>query len=152
MTYSDEQINDFLELAQEVGITRAKRELGYPNSWATAQRWAKVRNVTVATDDMKSQAAAVREWYKDEELIILTQEGFNRVYEELTTNADLSADDQKKLSEAANKYYQMWASIKGKATSITENRQTDTMDQHLEELLSMERAKNLQNKEEVTDQ
>jgi hypothetical protein len=152
MSYSDEQINDFLELAQEIGITRAKRELGYPKSWGTAQRWAEVRGVSVAVDEVKAQAAAVREAYKDEDVMVVVTEGFNRVYEEITTNEDLTPDDQKKLSEAANKYYNMYASIKGKATSITETRQTDTMDQHLEELLNAERAKNILRKEDVTDQ
>jgi hypothetical protein len=152
MSYSDEQINDFLELAQEIGITRAKRELGYPKSWGTAQRWAELRGVTVAVDEIKAVAAAVREAYKDEDVMVVVTEGFNRVYEEITTNEDLTPDDQKKLSEAANKYYNMYASIKGKATSITETRQTDTMDQHLEELLNAERAKNILRKEDVTDQ
>lgn len=150
MTYSDEQINEFLEIAQEIGITRAKRELGYPSSWGTAQRWAQVRNVNVAVDEIKSQAASTREWYKDEELRTIIQEGFQRVHQELTTTRDLSADDQKKLSEAAQKYYNIWASLEGKATNITESRSTDTMDEHLQELLNMERAKNLMTQDNVT--
>lgn len=151
MAYTDEQINDFLELAQEQGITKTIRELGYPNSWSTAQRWAKVRGIEIAVDDLKAQAAAVREWYKDEEVKMVTQEGFNRVYEELTRNPNLTPDDQKKLSEAANKYYNMWASIQGKAINITETRSTDTMDEHLQELLNMERAKNMSKKETVRE-
>ena len=155
MQYSDEQINNFLELAQETGITRAKRELGYPNSWGTAQRWAKVRGIEVAVDDLKAQAAATREFYKEEEVKTVVQEGFNRVYYELTTNDSLTADDQKKLSDAAKKYFDIWATVQGKATTITEARTTDTMDDHLQELLNMERAKNLANdfndKESVTE-
>jgi hypothetical protein len=149
-TYTDKQINEFLDLAQEVGITRAKRELGYPNSWATGQNWAKQRNVSVATDELKAQAAETREWYKEEEVKTVIQEGFNRVYEALTTDATLTPDDQKKLSDAANKYYLMWVNIQGKASTITETRSSDTtMDDHLAELLAMERAKNvLKNKED----
>lgn len=143
MNYTDEDINNFLELAQEVGITKAKRELGYPNSWATAQRWAKVRGIAVAVDEVKAKAAETREWYKEEEIRTLAQEGFNRVYDELVNNPNLTADDQKKLSEAANKYYGMWASIEGKATTINENRTTDSLDEHLQELLNAERAKNM---------
>lgn len=147
--YSDKQINDFLDLAQDVGITKAKRELKYPNSWATAQRWADMRGVKVATDDLKAQAAATREWYKEEEVKTLVQEGFNRVYNDLVTKTDLSADDQKKLSDAANKYYQMWVNIQGKASTITETRSSDSMDEHLQELFNMQVAKNvLKNQEE----
>lgn len=152
MAYSDKQINDFLELAQEVGITRAKRELGYPNSWSTAQRWAKVRNIEVAVDEVMAKAAGTREWYKTEEVTTIAQEGFNRVYQELVENKDLTPDDQKKLAEALMKHYNVWANAQGKATAITETRQTDTMDEHLAELLNMERAKNLNtDKENVTE-
>lgn len=152
MAYTDEQINEYLELAQEVGITRAKRELGYPNSWSTAQRWAKVRNVAVATDEVMAKAAETREWYKTEEVIIIAQEGFNRVYEELVSTKSLSPDDQKKLAEALVKHYNVWANAQGKATAITETRSTDTMDAHLEELLNNERAKHLlQDKESVVE-
>lgn len=140
--YTDEDINNFLELAQEVGITRAKRELGYPNSWSTAQRWAKVRGVEVAADEVMSKAANTREWYKAEEVMTVAQEGFNRVWEELTTNNTLSPDDQKKLAEALQKHYNVWAAAQGKATSITENRSTDSMDENLMELLNMEKARN----------
>lgn len=151
MAYTDTQINDFLALAQEVGITRAKRELGYPNSWSTAKRWADLRGVTVAVDELKSKAAESREWYEDEELLMLAQEGFIRIHEEVTNNPDLTADDQKKLAEAGTKWFNIYASIKGKATQISETRNTDSMDQHLQELLSMERAKNLSKKENVTE-
>lgn len=152
MTYTDQQINEFLALAEEVGITRAKRELGYPGSWATAQRWAKVRNVAVATDEVMARAAGTREWYKTEEVIVIAQEGFNRVYEELVSNKELSPDDQKKLAEALMKHYNVWANAQGKATAITETRATDTFDEHLQELLNIERAKNrLAEQEEVTD-
>lgn len=152
MAYSDEDINEFLALAQEVGITRAKRELKYPNSWSTAQRWAKLRGIEVATDEVMAKAAATREWYKTEEVITIAQEGFNRIYEELTTNSNLTADDQKKLSEALMKHYNVWANAQGKATAITETRQTDTMDEHLQELLNIERSKNLLRKENVTEE
>lgn len=147
LTYTDKQINEFVGLAQDVGITRAKRELGYPKSWDTAKRWADMRGVEVAVDDLKAQAAAAREWYKEEEVKTLVQEGFNRVYEELTTNDSLTADDQKKLSDAANKYYQMWTNIQGKASSITETRATDNFDEQLSALLFSEKKKN-EDKEE----
>lgn len=149
MNYTDKQINEFLALAQEVGITRAKRELGYPNAWATAQRWAKVRNVAVATDEVMAKAKAADEWYKTEEVIIVAQEGINRVYQDLVGTKDLSPDDQKKLAEALMKHYNVWANAQGKATAISETRTTDSMDESLLELLNIERAReSLKDKEE----
>lgn len=150
MAYSDQQINDFLALAQEVGITKAKRELGYPKSWGTAQYWAKNRDVKVAVDDVMANAKALDEWYKDEEVLVTAQEGISRVYQDLTTKTDLTPDDQKKLSEAFVKHYTVWANIQGKATSISETRSTDAFDGQIEELLRIERAKNLAKKELVS--
>jgi hypothetical protein len=142
MNYSDEQINDFLEVAQDIGITRAMRQLKYPNSWSTAQRWAKVRNITVAIDELKSKAKEFHQWYTTEEVLLVAQEGMNRIYEDLTTNDDLTPDDQKKLGEAFTKHYNVWANAQGKATNITESRQLDQMDAHLIDLLNVEVAKN----------
>ena len=147
MAYTDQQINDFLTLAQEVGITRAKRELGYPNSWATAKRWADLRQVNISVDEVMARAKASDEWYKDEEVLVLAQEGFNRIYEEVTTNPNLTPDEQKKLSEAASKWFGIYASIKGKATNITENRTADPFDVQIQELMNIERAKNMTKKE-----
>lgn len=152
MAYSDEQINDFLGLAQEVGITKAMRELGYPKSWSSAQYWAKQRNVTVAVDEVMSKAAGTREWYKTEEVITVAQEGFNRVYEELATNPNLTADDQKKLAEALQKHYNVWANAQGKATQITESRDgTDTFDAHVQEMINQVKAENALRKEGVVE-
>ena len=53
-TYSDQEIADFLVIAQDIGIGRAIRQLGYPASWGTAQRWAKMRGITVEVDDLKA--------------------------------------------------------------------------------------------------
>ena len=146
--YTDKEINEYCALAQEVGLTRAKRELGYPKSWSTGQRWCKVRGIEVAVDDLKAKAAETREWYKDEEVKVLAQEGFNRVADELINNPVLTPDDQKKLSEAGMKWYNVWANVQGKATNINENRQTDTMDDHLVELLNMQHANNVLNVKE----
>lgn len=150
--YEDNEVNNFLELAQEVGITKAMRELGYPSSWSTAQYWAKKRGITVAVDDLKAQAAATREWYKEEEVKTLIQEGFNRVHAELMSNKDLSADDQKKLSEAASKYYNMWANIMGKTLNAPQSMETGPFSDHLDELLAMQRAKNLLKGEQPVSQ
>jgi outer membrane protein assembly factor BamD (BamD/ComL family) len=149
MAYTDEQINDFLELASEVGITKAKRELKYPNSWGTAQRWAKMRGIEIPVDEVMAKAAGTREWYKAEEVMTVAQEGFNRVWEELTTNESLTPDDQKKLAEALQKHFNVWSAAQGKAQVITENKSTDGFDARIEEMLNAEKAKNMLRKEEA---
>lgn len=142
MAFSDEEINDFLAVAQEIGIGRAMRQLKYPSSWSTAQRWAQMRGIEVAVDELKAKSKAFHDWYTTEEVLLVAQEGMNRIYEELSSNNSLTPDDQKKLGEAFTKHYNVWANAQGKATNITESRQTDQMDAHLVDLLNAEVAKN----------
>ena len=147
MTYTDEEINNFLELAQEIGIGRSIRELGYPKSWSTAQRWAKLRGIEVAVDELKAKAKEFHDWYTTEEVLLVAQAGMERIAEELSLNNTLSADDMKKLGDAFTKHYQVWANVQGKATNISESRTADSMDAHLVDLMNVERAKNLAKKE-----
>lgn len=150
MAYTDEQINNFLDLAQEVGITRAKRELGYPKAWSTGQYWAQNRGVTVAVDEVMAKAKATDEWYKTEEVITIAQEGMNRVFHELVNNQSLTPDDQKKLSEALMKHYNVWANAQGKATNISESRETDAFDVRIQAMLEQERLRNQERKENAS--
>lgn len=151
MAYTEEQISDFLALAQEVGITKAKRELGYPASWSTAQYWAKNRGVEVSVDEVMAKASNTNQWYKTEEVITIAQEGMNRLYDELVNNNALTADEQKKLAEAFVKHYGVWANAQGKATSIVESRETDSFEAHVQAMIAEERGRNSIRKEKVTE-
>lgn len=139
--YTDQEIATFLELASEIGITRAKRQLGYPHSWSTGQRWVEGAGISVPLDELKAQAAAHNDWYKTEEILKVVQEGFIRAFEALQTE-DLDPDQQKKLAEAVQKYSNTWLLLQGKANNINENRKTDSTDIELMELYAMERARN----------
>ena len=150
MTYSEEMITTFLELAQEVGITRAKRELGYPKSWDSAKRWATNRGVEIAVDELRAKARATTEWYKEDEIKAVAQEGFDRVHELLSNRDDLTADDMKKASEALFKFYNTWASVQGKAANISESRTKDiSIDPAIEAMFAeLEEENGRYNKEE----
>jgi hypothetical protein len=151
MEYSNEEISTFLESASEIGITRAKRELGYPKSWATAKRWVDMAGIEVPLDEIKAQAAAHYDWYKAEELLIVAKEAMLRITQSLQ-NDDLSADEQKKLAEAFQKYVNTVLLLEGKATSITESRKSDSVDMAIAELINEEKAKNarIEQGEDVT--
>lgn len=141
INYSNEERATFLELAAEIGLTRAKRELGFPKSWATAQSWAEAAGIEIPLDDIKAQAKAHHDWYQTEELLIVVQEGFRRALEALE-NSDLTPDEQKKLSEAIQKYSHTWLLLQGKANSISEHRETSGTDLELLELINEQKAKN----------
>lgn len=140
INYSDEEINDFLETAQDIGIGRAIRQLGYPNSWGTAQRWAQARGIKVEVDDLKAKSKSYHDWYRTEEALLVAQQGMSRVYEQLQ-EADLDPDGQKKLAEAFQKYANTWLLLHGKANSISEKRETTQQDLEIAELLRAEAVK-----------
>jgi hypothetical protein len=152
--YNDEEQAIFLELAQEIGIARAIRQLKYPNSWGTAKRWADARGIVITVDDLKAKSKEFNQWYETEELLIIAQDGMQRIHEQLQ-EADLTPDEQKRLAEAFQKYANTWNLLKGRATNITETRQSDGMDLEIVNLLNAEIARNenieLKEDEVVTD-
>lgn len=140
-SYSDEQRAEFLEVAAEIGITRAMRKLKYPAGWATARDWVKAAGIEVPLDEIKAQAKAHHDWYQSEELLIVAQEGIRRVHEELQAS-DLTPDEHKKLSEAFQKYSNTWLLLQGKANSISETRHKDAVDLDIMDLINAENARN----------
>jgi hypothetical protein len=140
-TYTDEQRAEFLERASEIGITRAMRQLGYPASWVTGKSWMESAGIEAPLDELKAQAAAHHDWYQTEDLLLVGQEGIKRVVEALQ-NTNLSPDEQKKLSEAYQKYANTWLLLQGKANAISETRHKDNSDIALMELLNEEAARN----------
>ena len=139
--YSDEEVNNFLERAQEIGIGRAQKELGYPKSWATAKDWATSRGVEVNIDQLKQRSKEFHQWYETEELLIVAQEGFQVVMDKLEDRDNLESDDIKKLSESFQKFTNSWLLLKNKATAISESRQSDNTIEIMD-MLEKEIAKN----------
>lgn len=139
--YSDKQRAEFLEVASEIGITRAIRKLGYPAGWTTAKRWIDAAGIEVPIDEIKAQAKSHHDWYQTEDMLIVAQEGIARVHEELQ-RSDLNPDEHKKMSEAFQKYANTWLLLQGKANNINETRHKDDADIALTELLNEERMRN----------
>jgi|GEM_PF-2780908 len=129
------------------------RELGYPKHWATGKSWADNAGIGIPLDTIKAQAAAHHDWYKAEDLLIVAKEALLRIIESLQTDK-LTADEQKKLAEAYQKYVNTILLLEGKATNISETRKTDTMDLAINELLTAEAARNtlIEQGEDVTSE
>lgn len=151
--YSDEEINNFLDMAKDEGIGKTIRTLGYPASWSTAWRWVTARGIEVPLDEIKQKAKAFHDWYETEDLLIVGQETMARISEKMTQD-DLSPDEIKKLSEAYQKTANTWLLLQGKANNISENRKVDNKDIELLELLNEEAAKNarIESEEEITSE
>lgn len=140
-TYNNEQIADFLERASEIGITRTKRELGYPNSWATGKRWMDSAGIDVPLDEIKAQAAAHHDWYETEEYLLVGQELMVAI-QRMAQEQDLTPDEVKKAAEGYQKVVNTWLLLKGKATNINESRHKDSTDVELMQMLSEEQMRN----------
>ena len=139
--YTDIEIEEFLELAAEIGIGRAKRQLGYPSSWATAQKWVKARGIEITVDSLKQKAAQMHDWYETEEALLVAQAGMDRVHEALMED-DLDPDQVKKLSEAYQKFTNTWMLLKGKATVVNENRTVGELDLEIQKIMEEEAQRN----------
>jgi len=136
MAYTEDQIEAFLTLAQEVGIGRALRDLGYPKSYSTALYWAEKRGVSVNVDPVMKHVKQFDDLYKTEHMLAVIKEGVQRVYEELTENAGLTPDEQKKLSEAFQKYTNSYLVLQGKANDIKETHTRDALDVELARMIA----------------
>lgn len=147
-TYTDQQIDKYLELAQEVGLGRAIRELGYP-TYPTALRWAKARGITVNLDTLMANVKAYHTFYETEDMLVLVEQMAERV-SEFAVSEIATADDAKKAAEATQKLVNSWLLLRGKATDITEKRAVDSADLALVDLLNAEKARNSLLEEDVS--
>ncbi|MFF8482902.1 hypothetical protein [Streptomyces antibioticus] len=132
--YTEEEKRAYLEVASELGHSRAMRDLGYPSSWNTANRWATEFGVDVSLDELKSRAAAHRDFYQDAELLTAAQVGIDRAMEFLDKEAQ-TADDIKKGMDALGKAIDKHLLISGKATVRTGKDEPTKTDAAIQNLL-----------------
>lgn len=121
ITYDDTQRATFVELAQQIGIGRAIRELGYP-SYPTAQSWCRAAGVEPNTDQAYAQMKEWHTYYQVEDLLIVIDEGISTA-QQMLAKAE-TPDDLKRLAESIQKLTNTRLLLEGKATSIKENRDT----------------------------
>ncbi|MFC9001111.1 hypothetical protein ACFT7U_36170 [Streptomyces rochei] len=134
--YTEEEKLAYLEKASEIGHSRARRELGYPNSWSTANLWAKDYNVTIAVDELKQKSAAFNDWYSTEEQLIAMQEVISRGREYINDKADLTPDEFKKTVEGMKRAIETMQLLQGKATSRAGTEEATETDAAIRNLLS----------------
>ena len=138
--YTEEQQAAFCEMAQEFGIGRTIRELGYPKSYAAAESWMKKRGIEPNRDVQMQTAKLWHHFYQLEDLLEQIDQALS-VAQELLLTAK-TADDMKKLSESLQKLVNTRLLLEGKATSIAEKRETSKMDLEIMDLINQQRAAN----------
>ena len=147
--YTDEQVAEFCEAAQEMGIGRTIRELGFPKSYATALRWMKQRGIEPNRDPVMQTAKLWHHFYELEDLLEQVDQALAVVQELLLTAGN--ADEMKKLSESIQKLVNTRLLLEGKATSINEKRETTKTDLEIMDLINQQRAANMLTETQLND-
>ena len=141
-TFNEEQIAEFIELSQEMGIGPAMRELGYPKSYHTAKKWYVQRNMDMPTANTLAVISKQLDiFYTDRDKIVAAQAVIDRTVEKLYED-DLLAEDINKLSNALHKAIQTINLIEGKSTNINENRSKDGSDLAIIDMLNEAKMRN----------
>lgn len=144
--YTQEMIDEFIELAQVIGISPAVKQLGYPSTtWA--MKWfddAGIERPNV--DSLAQKAAQLKHFYGDNEKKYGIQVLMESIVE-MAQDKQNTADDVNKLSNAYAKLVQAYQLVEGKATNVNETIKKDGMDLEITKLttqmekLNAEKAK-----------
>ena len=135
-TFTEDQVTEFIELAQEMGIGPAMRNLGYPKSYHTAKKFFVQRNIDMPTANTLAVISKQLDiFYSDRDKIVAAQAVIDRTVEKLYED-DLLAEDINKLSNALHKAIQTINLIEGKSTNINENRSKDGTDLAIVDILN----------------
>jgi len=134
--YTEEQISEFIECSNEMGIGPAMRYMGYPKSYHTAKKFYTQRNIDMPTSNtLAIMAKQLDIFYTDKEKVLAAQAVIDRSVEALYQDT-LSSDDINKLSNALHKAIQTINLIEGKSTNINENRSKDGSDLAIIDMLN----------------
>lgn len=140
--FTEEQISEFIETANEMGIGPAMRYLGYPKSYHTAKKFYIQRSLDLPTaNTLAVMAKQLDIFYKDKDKIIAAQAVIDRAVEKLYED-DLLSEDINKLSNAIHKAIQTINLIEGKSTNINENRSKDGTDLAIVDMLNEAKIRN----------
>ena len=140
--FTEEMVTEFIELAQEMGIGPAMRNLGYPKSYHTAKKFFVQRNIEMPTANTLAVISKQLDiFYTDRDKIVAAQAVIDRTVEKLYED-DLLAEDINKLSNALHKAIQTINLIEGKSTNINENRSKDGTDLAIVDILNEARMRN----------
>ncbi len=149
ITYTEEQMQEFISVAQERGISPAMRELGYPGSHHTAAKWFEMYGQELPdVSYLQRKARALKEWYSDKEELAAVQLMIDRLVESLEEK-DMDADALNKVANALQRAIQTKRLIEGKSTNTTETHSKDGSDLAVIDLINQQKAKNALAAEEL---
>lgn len=140
--YTQADVDEFIEVAQEIGIGPAMRALKFPATWGTAQRWFEAAGIELPSiGTLQEKARGMKTFYEDREKMTVAQAELDRIVEKLDAD-ELTADDLNKLANALHRTVQTINLIEGKSTAITESRSKDGSDLAIIDMLNEAKMKN----------
>ena len=140
--FTEEQVSEFIECANEMGIGPAMRYLQYPKSYHTAKKFYVQRNIDMPTaNTLAVMSKQLDVFYRDKEKVLAAQAVIDRTVEALYEDS-LTSDDISKLSNALHKAIQTINLIEGKSTNINENRSKDGSDLAIVDMLNEAKMRN----------
>ena len=140
--YTPEQIEEFINQANEMGISPAMRYLGYPASYHTAKRFYEERGLEIPNaNTLAVMARNTGIFYTDKEKIVAAQAIIDRSVEQLYQD-NLTSDDINKLGTAIHMAIQTINLVEGKSTAINESRSKDGSDLAIIDLLNEAKLRN----------
>lgn len=128
MAYSKEEADTFVDLALDIGMGAAQKELGYPKHYMTCRKWLDQRGVVVDIDTVKAKAKDWNVWYNDSDLTMTAQEIINKA-SEMISDDDISPVELEKIANSVKKAVELIRTIQGKDVK------TDSTDRNIEQLL-----------------
>lgn len=120
MAYTEEERDTYIETAQEMGLTRAMRHLGYPKSSATARKWIDAKGVEITVDSLQQKAAQLKHFYDRKEKMLVLQTALERVMEKLEYE-DMDTQEIRNLVSSAKEIIQTMELLGGNPTERVEN-------------------------------
>ncbi len=146
--YTDKQQNDFCVLAQEVGIGKAIRTLGYP-TYPSAISWMKARGITPNLDTLMQNVKQYHLFWENAEARVVAESAMERIHDMVRNDPSIGPEEVKKLGDAYSKFLNGWLVLQGKANDIKEARETTQSDLAIMDLLNSQRAKNAEIENEI---
>lgn len=141
--YTLEDQQEFIEVAQEMGVGPAMRSMGYPESHHTAKKWFTVRNLAIPhVDTLKQEASNLKAFYLDRDKVFAAQKIIERIVEKIEQTVNLTADDINKLANAMHRAIQTINLVEGKATVVQDQVSRDGTDLAIQDLISKAKAQN----------
>ncbi|MDJ0395913.1 hypothetical protein QMK17_21575 [Rhodococcus sp. G-MC3] len=130
--YNEDERRAYAELAGDIGIRPAMRELGYPSSWASGRAWCTEFGIEVELDELKSKAAQYNAFYNDSEQIIAFQDLIADARAK-QLDPDTTAADLERLAKVIKLSVDGIRLIQGKAT-VNAPAKANTTDEDAEKI------------------